>query len=171
MTNCLFCITILPCALMKRPEHNRNSELCIRSLLTLRLRLIFYLCFRPKCYNQHKHETSALRSTSLPTDKADYCRNRFAKNSKQKPILTIPLSCHTILQRITSFFFPFHRWIWGQGSVRQVHDRCCIQLRFRYTWKFHSECWKRIPTYGPWFHWTGFLKECKVYDNVSAAMA
>jgi len=90
---------------------------------------------------------------------------------KKKPILTIPLSCHTILQLITSYFCPFHRWIWGQGSVRQVHDRCSIQLRFRYTRKFHSESWKRIPTNGPWFHWTGFLKECEVYDNVSAAMA
>lgn len=159
MINYLFCTTILPCALMKKPEYIRNIELCIRSLLTLRFCLIIYLRFRPKCYNQHKHGTSALHSISVPTDKADYRRNSFPKNStkKKKPVLTIPLSCQTILQLVTSFFCPFHRWIWGEGSVRQVHDRCCSQLRFRHAREFHSESWKRIPTYGPWFHWTGFL--------------
>jgi hypothetical protein len=47
------------------------------------LRLITYLCFRPKCYNQHKHGTRGLHSTSVFTDEADYRRNSFAKNSKK----------------------------------------------------------------------------------------
>ena len=132
MTNYLFCTMILPCALVKRSEHIRNIELCIRSLLKLRLRficvfahnVIMSISMEPALYTQHKYLLT--KQTTAGTASRRIEKKKERKKERKRPILTIPLSCHTILQLLMSFLCPFHRWIWDQGIVRQVHDRCCI---------------------------------------------